>query len=222
MIVININLNLDLFIFFNYLKMNSLERSHVQDVYNSIAPHFSHTRAYMWPSIKQFISDLIPNSFIADIGCGNGKNMEDNRHVFIGADFSHKLALICKDKDNECILANNLLIPYKTEIFDATISVAVIHHLVSKESRKRCIDELIRITIPNGLIFIQVWAFEGKKYEKQDAYIDWNDKKAGKIYKRYYYLFKKNELESLIPKNKVIIEKSIEEYGNYIVILRKT
>lgn len=201
--------------------MNSIERIHVQDIYNSIASHFSNTRAYMWPCVKEFIDNLQPNSFIADIGCGNGKNMISDKHVFVGADFSQGLALICQSKNNECILANNLSLPYKNDIYDATISIAVIHHLFSEESRINCINELIRITKPNGLIFIQVWAFEGKKYKSQDAYVDWNEQKSGKIYKRYYYLFKKNELESLIPKNKVLIEKSIEEHGNYIVILRK-
>ena len=209
----------------------SIEKRYVQDVYNNIASHFSNTRAYQWPAIKKFIDSLDQNSLIADIGCGNGKNMVSPKHQFVGLDFSEELAKICRSREenqnnnkhkNEAIVGNNLQLPLRSNIFDCTISIAVIHHLSSPESRKKCIDELVRITRKNGFIFIQVWAFEGKKYTDQDAYVDWKLQKTNKVYKRYYHLFTKNELEKMVITNRdIVIEKRYEERGNYIVILRK-
>jgi guanylate kinase len=50
--------------------------------------------------------------------------------------------------------------------------------------------------------------------------VDWKDKKGNILGKRYYYVFKKNELESLINDN-ITIEKSFYEKGNWGLILKK-
>ena len=70
---------------------------------------------------------------------------------------------------------------------------------------------------------IQVWAFErdyNTKYEIQDAMIPWKTK-DNKIYNRYYYLFKKNELDKMINLNKVELIRSYKERDNYIIIFKK-
>lgn len=206
--------------------MNEIEKS-VQTVYNSISDHFSNTRHYLWPSVKEFLNSLPRYSIVGDIGCGNGKNMNylirDN-YYFIGMDFSQKFLEICSAKKLEVFGANNFNIPLKTNSLDYCISIAVIHHLATEENRLECINELLRITNFNGLIMIQVWAYErehNKSFESQDATIPWKTK--DKVYNRYYYLFKKNELDNLIQKSKykTKIEKSYKERDNYIVIVKK-
>ena len=206
--------------------MNEIEKS-VQSVYNSISDHFSHTRHYLWPSVKEFLESLPVYSIVGDIGCGNGKNMDylsHNKYYFIGMDFSEKFLEICTNKQLEVMAANNYNIPIKTNSLDHCISIAVIHHLATEENRIQCINELLRITNFNGSIMIQVWAFErefNKSFESQDASIPWRTKE--KVYNRYYYLFKKNELDNLIKKSnyKTKIEKSYKERDNYIVIVKK-
>lgn len=49
-------------------KPTDLEKKFVYDVYDKIAPHFSHTRYKPWPKIEQFLNDLPKGSFIADVG----------------------------------------------------------------------------------------------------------------------------------------------------------
>ena len=94
-------------------------------------------------------------------------------------------------------------------------------------SVKKAIQELIRITKPNGRILILVWAFEQekdsrRKFTKQDNMVDWKDKKGNLLGKRYYYVFKENELESLLINiNNVTIEKSFYEKSNWGLILKK-
>ena len=205
--------------------MNEFEKKSVLDIYNSISGHFNNTRHFIWPSVKQFLETIPKYSIVADIGCGNGKNMTylNNDHIFIGTDFSIELLKICKEKQLETVAANNCTLPYKDNSFDSAISIAVIHHLSTPELRQLAINEIIRITKPNGLIMIQVWAFEREyntKYETQDAMIPWKTK-DNKIYNRFYYLFKENELDKMISLNKVELILSYKERDNYIIIFKK-
>ena len=55
-----------------------LLKKHVYEVYDKIAPHFSHTRYKPWPKIQKFLNQLEPGSVVFDVGCGNGKYMGVN------------------------------------------------------------------------------------------------------------------------------------------------
>ena len=207
--------------------MNSLEKEKVYDTYQKIAEHFSNTRHYIWPNTKRYIDNLPKKIKVADIGCGNGRNMYREDIEWYGMDFCDKFVDSCKEKGKNVILGNILNIPFPNNEFDNTICIAVIHHLSTLERRKKAIDELIRITKPKGKILIQVWGFNKDKYDTQEAIVEWNlqkkyngNKKTIKI-NRYYHLFIENELQNMIPKQNVNIIKSIEEYNNWIVELEK-
>ena len=49
-------------------KPTDLEKKFVYEVYDKIAPHFSHTRYKAWPKIESFLNNLPIGSFVADIG----------------------------------------------------------------------------------------------------------------------------------------------------------
>ena len=77
--------------------------------YNDIAIEFSETRAYVWQCVKDFTkfincSNKEHESFILEIGCGNGKNMEylnkniDSECNVIGIDNCENFIEICKKK----------------------------------------------------------------------------------------------------------------------------
>tara|TARA_B100001093_G_C26732799_1_gene973026 strand:+ start:289 stop:813 length:525 start_codon:yes stop_codon:yes gene_type:complete len=165
-------------------------------------------------------------SIIGDIGCGNGKNMNSKEDCsFYGCDFSEKLVEICQNKELNVIPGDILNIPYRDQLFDFTLSIAVIHHLSTTEKRRKAIQELLRVTKVNGKVFILVWALEQekdsrRKFTNQINYVDWKDKKGNLLGKRYYYVFKKDELESLIPNNCKIVQNFYEK-GNWGIILQK-
>lgn len=204
----------------------NLENEYVKKFYNTTAEEFSNTRYRPWSCVESFLDNVNSNSKIGDIGCGNGKNMNYRKDCeFYGCDFSESLVNICKDKGLNVILGDVLNIPFKNDNFDYTICIAVIHHLSENEKRKKAIEELIRVTKKNGKVLILVWALEQekdskRKFKQQENFIDWKDKKQKLLGKRYYYVFKKNELESLVPKNVKII-KSFYEKGNWGIIIEK-
>lgn len=71
------------------LAPTEIESEHVHKVYDSIAPHFSHTRHHPWPLVTEFLADLHEGALVADVGCGNGKYLGVNPQVcMIGSDRS--------------------------------------------------------------------------------------------------------------------------------------
>lgn len=207
--------------------MNAFEKEHVYDTYTKIALHFNSTRHYVWPNIKEYIDKIPSKSKIADIGCGNGKNMYRNDCTMIGIDFCEEFVSLCQSKGKNVIQGNCLKIPLESNCYDFVLNIAVLHHLSSKERRIEAINELIRITKPNGKLLIQVWGFESKRSDTQDAMIEWNlnkkfnkEKKVVKI-NRYYYLFKDDELKNLIPLDKVKILNYYNSHNNWVIELEK-
>jgi len=205
----------------------SIEDKYVKHVYNTIANEFSNTRYRPWTCVEEFLDNIPKKSLIGDIGCGNGKNMlyRSDCHNY-GCDFSQELVKICLKKDLNVITGDVLNIPFKDNLFDYTICIAVIHHLSTEEKRNKSIQELIRITKPGGKIMILVWAFEQesdsrRQFLTQENFVDWKDKYKNLLGKRYYYVFKENELEGLINLNNCKIIKKFYERGNHGIILEK-
>ena len=205
----------------------SIEDLYVKNVYDSIANEFSDTRYRPWTCVEEFLDNIPKKSLIGDIGCGNGKNMlyRSDCHNY-GCDFSKALVKICLKKDLNVIIGDILNIPYKDNFFDYTLCIAVIHHLSTEEKRNKSIQELIRITKPGGKIMILVWAFEQesdsrRQFLTQENFVDWKDKYKNLLGKRYYYVFKENELEGLINLNNCKIIKKFYERGNHGIILEK-
>ena len=207
------------------------QKDHVIDVYDEIATHFDVTRAYIWKGVKNFIENLNQSDMLLEIGSGNGKNLLVRKDIFnFGFDISHEMLKICKNKNIECIEGDAIYLPFRDNYFNATMSVAVIHHISDLNARIKAIQEMTRITKVGGKIFIQVWNNFSKKKTKKytklenngDYLIEWQTQDSKKFY-RYYHLFEKDEFLEMITKvNSVKIESISEECNNWIAILIKT
>ena len=71
-------------------EATDIEKKYVYEIYDKIAPHFSHTRYKPWPKIEGFLNSLDEGSLVADVGCGNGKYLHVNKDKIhmIGTDRS--------------------------------------------------------------------------------------------------------------------------------------
>ncbi|CAC5396376.1 ALKBH8 [Mytilus coruscus] len=149
-----------------------LENSHVQQVYEEIADHFSGTRHTPWPKISQFIKDMPVGSLMADIGCGNGKYLGLNQSVYeVGSDRSVNLSEICHQRSHEVYVGDVLHIPLRSCSFDFCICIAVIHHMSTQERREAAIIELLRILRSGGKLLIYVWAMEQERHKIKSKYL---------------------------------------------------
>ncbi|XP_041457114.1 uncharacterized protein LOC121409278 [Lytechinus variegatus] len=74
------------------------------------------------------------------------------------------------------MVCDNLRLPYRSNCFDAVISIAVVHHFATVERRIQAIQELARICRPGGLVMIYVWALEQKQrqFDAQDVLVPWH------------------------------------------------
>ena len=66
----------------NDLEARLFEKSYVHTIYNEIADHFSQTRHTAWPGVVKFIQSMDPNSWMCDIGCGNGKYLNQRKDLY--------------------------------------------------------------------------------------------------------------------------------------------
>ncbi|EEC20589.1 methyltransferase, putative [Ixodes scapularis] len=138
-----------------------LEEEHVYQVYESIAEQFSGTRHREWPRVAAFVEALEPGSLLLDAGCGNGKYLLGHPHVLkVGFDRSGGLAAICRSRNLEVVQADTLDVPFRSGVFDACLSIAVLHHLATPERREAAVREILRLLRPGGRALIYVWALE--------------------------------------------------------------
>ena len=185
------------------------ERDHVHAVYDAIATQWHHTRGkrgVLWPGATHFLQKLPAGSVVADVGCGDGKYFpaiwEAGSYV-LGTDISEPLLRTAihdkKSEEDEIVpenrrvsghrhhlrnrpavaVADCMSIPFRTSSCDAAICIAVLHHLSTRERRKRCIEELVRIVRPGGVVNVQAWAIdqeEGsrRKFAANDVFVPFN------------------------------------------------
>ena len=205
--------------------MNNVEQIMVKNIYEDIAEHFNNTRTYKWSWVNEFLDSLKKNNMVYDIGCGNGRNMiHDNLH-FIGIDNCENFLKICGQKNLNVINSNITQIALNANSTDAIICIAVLHHLSTKDNRLLALLEMKRLIKSGGKILLSVWSINQPKKTRRsfkhygDNIVLWNQ--YGKIYERYYYIFKLDELKTLIKIAGLMIINYKYDCGNEIFTLMK-
>jgi alkylated DNA repair protein alkB family protein 8 len=204
---------------------NNLETTYVKEVYEEIAPHFSNTRTYKWSWVIDFLDSLKTDSIVYDLGCGNGRNMDHGSLKFIGIDNCENFVSICKNKNLSVINSNITKIPLNNNSADAIICIAVFHHLSSTENRIQSLLEMKRLVKPGGKILISTWSINQPQKTRRtfnnygNNIVLWNS--YGKLYERYYYIFKLDEIKELIKRVGLIILNYDYSCGNEIFTLMK-
>lgn len=209
-------------------SLSETEKKYVLDAYSQISDGFSKSRYNSWPGVTEFINGIVTNGKILDAGCGNGKNMLVREDLeWVGCDICPQLLDICRDRNLNVIEADVRHLPFESDSFDATISIAVIHHIDTFDGRLLAINELVRVTKHGGQIFIQVWedtGLENHKFQKindtGDYYVTW--KTNDSVIKRFYHMFREEEIDNLV--DRIIGVKLLKKYieaNNWIILLEK-
>tara|TARA_B100001175_G_scaffold259166_1_gene227808 strand:- start:7182 stop:7805 length:624 start_codon:yes stop_codon:yes gene_type:complete len=181
--------------------LSKLENENVNQIYEKIAQHFDLTRVNKWDWVVDFLDKFKQHQLILDLGCGNGRNMEHNNLKFIGIDNCDKFVNICKEKGLNVLNSNITDVNLSNKIADGLICIAVFHHLSTYEHRIQALREIKRLVKPGGKILLSVWSINQplKTRRKFNDYgnniVIWNS--YGKIFERYYYIFKIDEIKNL-------------------------
>ncbi len=164
----------------------------------------------MWQDLE-FIKKYISNGDkVLDLGCGNGRLIDllkDLDIKYVGIDSSEKLISLAKQKypKHEFLKANALKLPFKDNSFDKIISIAVLHHIPSRELRLKFLKEIKRVLKPNGKLVLTIWnlwqpmffkyhwkyfilKITGKsKLDFFDIFYPWKDQDRNVIVERYIH-----------------------------------
>lgn len=181
-------------------KPELTEKKHVLGVYNEIAYNFKDTRAYKWYWVEDFMQRFEgTNELIYDIGCGSGRNLRSNLNM-IGVDNCDSFLDICRKENKNVIKGCMTNLPLETNSASALMCIAAFHHLSTHNRRIKALKEMKRVLKPHSIILLSVWSInQPKKTRRKFTYgnniVPWN--KEGVIYKRYYYIFRRAEIEEL-------------------------
>ena len=193
--------------------------------YNLIAEEFSRSRDKLWEELR-FLDGYVGDSErVLDLGCGNGRLYELFRKKnvdYYGIDISERLVELAKRRYPQAKFwaADALNLPFFDNFFDKVISIAVFHHVPSKESRLKFLKEAKRVLKPGGTFILIVWNLNSfnkslmflkyglKKILKRssldfgDAFLPWGEEVL-----RYVHRFSKGELIKLLGESGFKIEK---------------
>jgi len=192
-----------------------------QKVWDEIASGWTNWRQRPEAIAERLAGEWKPGK-ILDAGCGNCRNLFPFAKAGFecyGIDFSTKMLEIahenCKRNGIKVKLdvADADDLPYKNTSFDYVISIAVIHHLDTKESRANAIQEIRRVLKPGGKALISVWNKLQWKFvfKSKDIFMPWHRK--GMEYKRYYHFFTHWELQEQIKEASLKIIWSSGPFG---------
>ena len=166
--------------------MPEVEREHVQKVYDIVAQQWHGTRYRAWTGVEAFVRKQPPGLLAADVGCGNGKNIPEivkGGGFALGSDFSRGLIEICRDSEYEVMVADAVILPHRSDVFDYALNIAVLHHISSPERRVELVKETMRIVKVGGVALFYAWALEqeqggvsGHQFEGQDVLVPFHNK----------------------------------------------
>ena len=215
--------------------MSLIEKTAVKEIYTEIAQHFSNKRQNQWDWITRFVQnvneDKINKSInVLDIGCGNGRNMtEFNPEIcsVFGIDNCEEFVKICNDRGLNVIHTDMSQMPFTDNYFHYFLSIASFHHLSTIERRIQTLREINRVARVGAKMLISVWSLKQPENTPQskkikwygDNFVPWN--KNGRIYDRYYYIFKVDEITNLFNKTGWKVISHNWEYGNEVFIITK-
>jgi SAM-dependent methyltransferase len=209
----------------NLIDFNN-NNNNVKEVYEIIASHFDDKRHSKWDWVEEFLDQFPANSLIYDIGCGPGRNI---RPGMIGVDNCDNFLKICNSKEKDVIKGDMINLPLENESGIGIICIAAFHHLINVKDRLNALTEFKRVTKLGAKIMISVWSIDQGHATKGNRklhfhyghnIVPWNNN--GKIYNRYYYIFKNDEIKSLFLQAGLKLIKHFWNHGNEIFILQNT
>ncbi len=222
--------------------------------YDVFAADFARTRARPWDFLVAFMQELTDLDLLKqheigiDLGCGNGQNaslLSKNALVSVGIDTSWKLLRMGKNKYSHLIHADLQMIPLRGETFDFGACVAVLHHVIGRETRQQAVAEIKRILKPGGNLILTVWRrwqrrfwkfflhegfynaslyFPAGKKNFGDIDVGWRDSTSHALHSRLYHLFTRAEMRTILTTFQILLFKLTGHKNsrtNYIVFLQK-
>lgn len=223
----------------------------VEKDYNLIAKEWNLTRNAPRPYQIKTTGGIKKGNKVLDVGCGNAvlyDCLASKSINYTGLDLSGNLLKLAQKRISKLsgkqkislVKGNIINLPFKDRQFDWVLSLAVLHHIPSKELQEQSVKEIYRVLKPKGRGVISVWnlytpyaenKFKIKEQIKRNP-SGWCDKDLLTPWKatpkitvqRYLYRFDKEELKKILQTagfKKIKINYGDAE-GNFVTDLKKS
>jgi len=200
----------------------------VREVYDTIAEHFSQTRANPWPEVESFLADCPGGEWGLAVGCGNGRHLElvvERTDRAIGVDASPALLAEARDRlpagrPVSLLVGDAAALPVAAGTVDVGLYVATLHHLPDRETRRASLDELARVLAPGGRALVSVWSTAHDRFDAPadadrgfDTTVDWT-LPGGETVPRFYHIYALPEFDADLAASALATEESFVSSGN--------
>ena len=206
----------------------------LQAVYDRIADHFAKTREYAWPEVESFISDERDRygslDRALDLGCGNGRHAQALAEAgasVVGLDVSRGLLAEARQRADERGFAVDLVhgdgsrLPFAADRFSQVVYVATLHHLPTREARRRSLSAVGRVLAPEGRALVSAWSTAHDRFEATEGFdttVDWT-LPGGKTVGRYYHIYDPQEFRADLDAASVdVVDCRISSGNCYAVV----
>ncbi len=201
-----------------------------REVWDTIADSWSNLRIKPDQEVTEFARDA--EGLTLDVGCGNCRQLLpflQKGLKCVGVDFSKSMIkqakkFLAKRKFKvDLVIADVSNLPFKNDSFSDVLYVRTLSSVETKESRLKSLEEVKRVSNRALITAWKKWHLKFlwdtiKNRFSSNIYLDW--KYHGKVYKRFYHKYTKNELESELKGLGFKIEKIWEnEEGNICAVV---
>lgn len=200
------------------------------ETYDRIAHHFARTRPEPWPEVAAFLADR--NGAIGlDIGVGNGRHAEPlaaRSERVIGLDFSRSALQTAADRARrrgftlELVRGEASHLPLRTDSVDLAVYIATIHHLPTREDRRRSLNELDRVLTADGAAIVSAWCTTHPRFDRDggfDTTIDWTLPDGDRL-PRFYHIYDPAEFRTEVSSSSLGIERVFVSEGNAYAVVQ--
>ena len=200
----------------------------VREVYDRIAAHFAKTRHHAWPEVESFVDDCPPGAAGLDVGCGNGRHatlLADLTDRVLGVDISRGLLDESRERTTgvDLVQGDAAALPVADDRVDVALSVATVHHLPDRATRRESLAELARVLVPGGRALVSAWSTAADRFDADnggfDTTVDWT-LPDGTTVPRFYHIYAPPEFEADLAASPLTVERSWVSSGNCYVTVR--
>lgn len=206
--------------------------------YDNEHKKFHHTRKKIRPEMifirKEIETEKKQKIKILELWCGDGrllsylKKHTEKKINYTGIDISQNLLNIARKNHSWSKFIHgdmvDKLASLKNPEYDYIIAMASFQHLITKQERKKVIEEMYRCLKYNGKCILINWSFSRwfiKKFKKQiiRAIINPYQKRRNdlliprksnkKTYMRFYHIFTLKEIKNIIKKSSFSIKRAV-------------
>jgi SAM-dependent methyltransferase len=152
--------------------------------YDEIAKSYSKKRKNPWKAFELFIKSLeTKDSFKycnnrgiwCDLGAGNGRNLSiltKYSRKYVGTDLSFPLLEIAREendpkKQHNWVACDVKHLPFRKHTFQSIVSVAVFHHILSKQDLRVVLSKIKVTLCKEGILILTLWGVYGGKNRNQ-------------------------------------------------------